>query len=201
MAKFYISDLHLGHAKILKFDNRPFLTLDEMHRTIRDNWNDVITDNDEVYILGDAAWRNDVGAEILRTLAGKKYLIIGNHDRLNRELTSIFEWCKEYAEIKDNGNKIVLCHYPIAHWKNADYGTIHLYGHIHNGRNCRPFSEYVYSMINNGWNYECYNVGCMMPYMNYTPKTLAQIRKSFSGYLRRTRMEGYINSTIPQGGK
>ena len=25
--------------------------------------------------------------------------------------------------------------------------------------------------------YECYNVGCMLPYMNYTPRTLEEIIK------------------------
>lgn len=176
MAKFYISDLHLGHGNILRFDNRPFATLDEMHKAIIDNWNSAVSSKDDVYILGDFAWRNDVGLEILRKLAGRKYLIIGNHDRLNQELRSIFEWCKEYDEIKDEGDKVVLCHYPIAHWKNADYGTVHLYGHIHGGRDNRPFQEYHHILIENGWTHECYNVGCMMPYMNYTPRTLAEIR-------------------------
>jgi hypothetical protein len=69
----------------------------------------------------------------------------------------------------------VLCHYPIAHWKNADCGTIHLYGHIHNGRDSRPFDEYVAAMKKRGFPYECYNVGAMLKYMNYTPRTLDEI--------------------------
>lgn len=51
--KRYISDLHLGHANVLKFDQRPFLTLDEMHETIINNWNSVVDKTDDVYILGD----------------------------------------------------------------------------------------------------------------------------------------------------
>ena len=180
--KFYISDLHLGHGNIIGFDNRPFKNLEEMHQAIIQNWNNVVTRNDEVYILGDVAWRNDAGLEVLRQLKGKKYLVIGNHDRLNRDLRLMFEWCKEYAEIKDSGDKLVLCHYPIAHWKNADYGTVHLYGHIHNARDNRPFCNYHYSLLNDGWTHECYNVGCMMPYINYTPKTLEEIRAAFKNY-------------------
>lgn len=51
--KFYISDLHIGHKNILKFDNRPFTSLEEMEKTIINNWNGVVKKNDEVYILGD----------------------------------------------------------------------------------------------------------------------------------------------------
>ena len=70
---------------------------------------------------------------------------------------------------------VVLCHYPIAHWINADYGYIHLYGHIHNARDNRPFEEYKKTMQTKGCPYLCYNVGCMLH--NYTPVTLEQLRK------------------------
>lgn len=39
MANYYIADLHLGHANIIQFDNRPFAGLTEMHDTILNNWN------------------------------------------------------------------------------------------------------------------------------------------------------------------
>ncbi len=32
--KFYISDLHLGHNKILDFENRPFENIETMEETI-----------------------------------------------------------------------------------------------------------------------------------------------------------------------
>lgn len=59
--------------------------------------------------------------------------------------------------------------------EGADYGTIHLYGHIHAGRDNRPFDEYKRSMIQREFPYMCFNVGCMLPYMNYTPRTLDEI--------------------------
>lgn len=55
MAKLYISDLHLGHKNAIMHDNRPFADLDEMHSSIIANWNDVVKEEDEVYILGDFA--------------------------------------------------------------------------------------------------------------------------------------------------
>lgn len=174
--KFYTSDLHLGHDNIIRFDNRPFGSVEEMTEAIIDNWNSVVGKNDDVYILGDFAWRNDVGYAALKQLKGNKYLIKGNHDRLSSSMESQFVWVKDYAEIKDNDKNIVLCHYPIAHWRNADYGTIHLYGHIHSGRDSRPFEEYKKLMKARDLPYECYNVGCMLH--DYKPVTLDQIIKN-----------------------
>ena len=171
--KFYTSDLHLGHKNIINFDARPFNSIEEMSKTIIENWNSVVSKNDDVYILGDFAWRNNIGYEVLKQLKGNKYLIKGNHDRLNSDIRSQFVWVKDYAEIKDGDKHIVLCHYPIAHWHNADYGTIHLYGHIHLGRDTRPFEEYKQAMQARGYPYECYNVGCMLH--DYKPVTLQEI--------------------------
>lgn len=173
--KFYISDLHIGHANVLQFDNRPFFTLTEMHQAIINNWNSAVGKGDDVYILGDFAWKNDDGLEVIKQLNGKKFLIKGNHDRLSPELEKQFVWVKDYDVIKDSDRHVVLFHYPIGHWINSDYGYYHLYGHIHQGRDARPFQNYVRAMKFRDLPYECYNVGCMMDYMNYTPRTLDEI--------------------------
>lgn len=55
--KYYISDLHLFHEATIKFDNRPFQNLEEMHETIMKNWNSKVTNGDTVYILGDISLR------------------------------------------------------------------------------------------------------------------------------------------------
>lgn len=36
--KYYISDLHLFHEAAIRFDNRPFHDLCEMHRTIAERF-------------------------------------------------------------------------------------------------------------------------------------------------------------------
>ena len=106
--KFYISDLHFGHKKSLAFDNRPFSSLEEMEYTLISNWNSRIGKNDEVYILGDMFWYNANAPKILAELKGRKYLILGNHDRVNTEMAKHFIWCDKRLEyIKDEGQKIV----------------------------------------------------------------------------------------------
>lgn len=171
---FYISDLHFGHTNIINFDNRPFKDTEEMNNALVNNWNNVVTKQDNVYILGDMFWNNSDAIKILPILNGNKFLIKGNHDRFNKDMKKHFVWIKDYAIIHDNDEHIVLCHYPIVHWINADYGYIHLYGHIHNARDNRPFEQYKNLMKQRNIPYECYNVGCMLH--NYTPITLEQLR-------------------------
>lgn len=174
--KFYISDLHIGHTNIIRHDNRPFANMYEMENVIIHNWNAVVKQNDEVYVLGDMFWKPADALRILPQLKGQKYLIMGNHDKVNDMICKYFKEVYSFGvDIKDNGRLVVLCHYPIAHWKNADHGAIHLYGHIHAGRDMRPFVTYTNMMQARGIPYACYNVGCMLPYMNYTPRTLDYI--------------------------
>ena len=73
---FYISDYHFGHSNIIKFDKRPFYSVDEMDRKMIENWNNVVGQDDTVYILGDFCWdTEDRWIEILNQLNGKKVLI------------------------------------------------------------------------------------------------------------------------------
>ena len=36
---FFTSDLHLGHENVLRFDNRPFQTVEEMNEELIRRWN------------------------------------------------------------------------------------------------------------------------------------------------------------------
>ena len=72
---YYISDLHLGHYNVLRFDGRPFNTCSEMEDTIIKNWNSVVKKEDTVYILGDYCWNTDEEWErTLKLLNGNKVL-------------------------------------------------------------------------------------------------------------------------------
>lgn len=136
---FYTSDIHFCDEKIRKVCNRPFASVDSMNRAIIQNWNDKVNKADVVYILGDIFPCNNGDAksviELLGELNGNKRLIVGNHDEgflPEIEKSRLFEEIKHITTLQDSGKEIVLCHYPMMSWQNDDYGSIHLYGHIHN---------------------------------------------------------------------
>lgn len=176
---YYISDLHFSHSNILAYDNRPYFTTDEMNTALIDNWNIRVGNNDNVYILGDMFWKNESAIEILEELKGNKYLILGNHDRLSSEMKKRFVWVKEYAEIKDNSRHVIMSHYPIPFFKNMtreDYYM--LYGHVHKSWDYNMIQT-LKKQIESLYQVPCkmYTVGCMVEYMNYTPRTLDEIIK------------------------
>ena len=134
---YYISDTHFGHSNVIKMSNRPFSNVEEMNNQLIKNWNNIITNNDIVYFLGDFSFLNkEKSIQILEQLKGKKYFIKGNHDKTNwlniiKALGLIIDWF-DYKEISDKGRKVILCHYPLCSWNSQYRGSYHLYGHTHN---------------------------------------------------------------------
>ncbi|MBQ9661671.1 MAG: metallophosphoesterase [Oscillospiraceae bacterium] len=178
----YLADMHFDHANIIAYDNRPFNSVDEMNEALIANWNRVVTDPEDLtWILGDfcvgdaARWR-----ELLGRLNGRKALIFGNHDDPGtvEAVRGLFEDAAEYREILDGGRHVVLCHYPILAFRDHYFGWVHLYGHVH--------SSYEWNVTENAKRLlkqlyvredicRMFNTGAMLPYMNYTPRTLDEI--------------------------
>ena len=177
--KLYISDWHYGHQNILAFDNRPFKTVEDMNAALIERWNSAVGASDTVYMLGDMFWCNMQEAiSVLEQLNGNIFLIKGNHDRCNDgRFLKKFVKVTEYLEIEDAGRKVVLCHYPIPCFKNHYYGWYHLYGHVHSSFEWNMMERNRYLMQElYGIPCHMYNVGAMMPWMDYTPRTLDEIR-------------------------
>ena len=176
--KFYISDWHYGHKNCLAFDNRPFTTIEQMNTALVGRWNSVVKPGDSVYVLGDMFWCNaDTAIPILNSLAGEIFLIKGNHDRCHiKRFVDQFVKVSEYMEIEDKDRKVVLCHYPIPCFKNHFYGWYHLYGHVHNSFEYNMM-EHTKFLMKELYDRQCnmFNVGAMMPWMDYTPRTLNEI--------------------------
>lgn len=137
METWITSDLHIGHANIMKYcpKSRPFTSVEEMNETIVSNWNDSVRSNDTVYILGDVAFGPAKEAvSILDRLNGKKILIVGNHD--NRIIKSS-DFCRQFKGMKlyniehFNNRMVVMFHFPIEHWDQKHRGSFHLHGHCH----------------------------------------------------------------------
>lgn len=131
--KFVTADTHFFHKRINELARRPFESLEEMHETIIENWNEVVGPKDEVYHLGDFALGNRKQIEdILNKLNGRIHLIRGNHDDVIKgTLAQRFAWVKDRYYLKDEGDRFVLDHYPLASWRKAHKGAMMLHGHCH----------------------------------------------------------------------
>jgi calcineurin-like phosphoesterase family protein len=179
------------------FDDRPFDNLEEMHSIVKDKWNAKVTNGDTVYILGDLAMRGTQEDLIafVSTLKGHKVMVKGNHDDIkDLRYKQLFDEICDYKEISDTLDgknvKLVLCHYPILMWKNQHRGSILLYGHVHNSIEEYYFKKCLREMDNeDSFNrrdgeevLRAYNVGCMMPYMDYEPKSLTEIVASYERF-------------------
>lgn len=183
LADYFISDLHFGHKNVLSFDNRPFRTIEEHDRALVSNWNHTVSDSDRVYLLGDISWHNPQKTiEIVKSLNGEKHLIAGNHDKKavkNSVFRSLFEEITDYKELPlPDGTGVVLCHYPVPCFNNHYHGWYHLYGHVHNSFEWNMMERVKYEM-SELYDKPClmFNVGAMVPYMDYTPRTLEEILK------------------------
>lgn len=136
---WFTSDLHLNHSNIIKFCNRPFTSVEEMNKTIINNWNNVVNKNDTVFLLGDIVFGGyDIWNYFMEKLNGLKILIAGNHDKSItiskfHRVDQILNIIVKDPEIK-GGQRITLCHYPMYSWYQSHRGAWQLYGHLHNGR-------------------------------------------------------------------
>lgn len=134
---FFISDLHFSHKNILKYqENRIFNNIQDMNENIISIWNNKVSLEDEVFILGDISlgMKKDEICKTLDILKGKKYLIKGNHDNFTdyEPFKEKFIFIKDYYELKREKNTFVLCHFPLLEWHNCSKeNVIHLHGHVH----------------------------------------------------------------------
>lgn len=194
---WFTADLHLMHARIIELCRRPFADLGDMHAQIVDNFNQSISPNDVVYVLGDTflvrdnirAALDDIGS-ILSTINGQLNFILGNHDDRGKltivvnEVNRKVGYNKLRVIVDDrvclsvpdpqafNGHqKIILDHYPLRAWDGAHRGSWHLYGHVHA---CRKF-------VSDDQNFG-YTTDVGIDACNYHPVAYSYIKKLFATY-------------------
>lgn len=126
---FFIADTHFGDENILRYENRPFDSVDSMNKTIIQNWNSVVSESDTVFVVGD--FISDLKyLSIIDELKGRIKLIVGNHD------IPFIDELSRYKGIEVIDYPIILdgfwmvSHEPMYITKNAPYANI--FGHIHN---------------------------------------------------------------------
>lgn len=132
------SDLHFWHKNVMKFcsDTRPWESIEEMHEALIDDWNNKVKQEDIIFHLGDFSFKGkEATEEILSKLNGKKVMVLGNHDKVLRssikngtfDITDIVD----YLEVKVDGTKICMSHFPMSSWNQQGRGSLMLHGHCH----------------------------------------------------------------------
>lgn len=140
---YFTSDLHFNHDKEFIYKPRGFNSVEEMNNAIINNWNNIVTDDDLTYVLGDLILGGNSGTErgldLIKQLRGEIKIILGNHDTKARteayktlpNVTSIL-----YADrLKYNGYSFFLTHFPCItsnlEKETLKQCTINLFGHTH----------------------------------------------------------------------
>lgn len=130
---FFIADPHFNHSSIIKYESRPFQTVEEMDEILIKNWNDVVHKKEKIFILGDFAWGNkDQVKAYIKRLNGIKSLLLGNHDR-NHSITwwsDMGFWeITQYPIIFEEW--FILSHEPVQLNKSHIAPYYNIYGHMH----------------------------------------------------------------------
>lgn len=146
---FIISDIHFYHKNILKHcperqkicDANDENDVESWNKWMIEKWNTTIGKKDIVYILGDFIFGSQESArKLLDKLHGKKFLILGNHDKGVDKLENYFEqitqqklvtFKKSNFDFLDEDFQIFMCHYPMVTWASKHYGVVNAHGHCH----------------------------------------------------------------------
>ena len=135
---FFIGDLHFGDEDIIFFEGRPFTDVDGMNEYIITRWNDKISDNDTVFILG------DIGEiSYLEKMKGFKCIIRGNHDIfLATELDKYSGIMNVYNFPIIINNYFILSHEPM--YVNKCMPYMNIFSHVHGSPIYSDYSRWHY---------------------------------------------------------
>jgi len=110
------SDSHFNHENIIKYCGRPFDNALQMNECMVEKWNATVKPQDKVYHLGDVymggGFDRDYTSSLLRSLTGKKRLILGNHDNgKDQLLQNNFQKISIWRMFPEFG--LLLTHVPV----------------------------------------------------------------------------------------
>lgn len=132
--RYVFSDPHFNSENIRLNAKRPFKSVLEMNDTMVNNYNQIINNSDVCYWLGDIMYdaKKDKVRKLLTHMNGRKYLIMGNHDRNhspNWWLDCGFDKVFSHP-VYDAENYIMLSHEPLEEFGNLP-NIANVHGHIH----------------------------------------------------------------------
>ena len=146
MSVFFLADTHFGDETILRYENRPFASVEEMDRELVRRWNETVKDGDTVFHLGDfSSLGEEEDRELLSRLRGNKVLVLGNHDRhcTPEAWRSLgFQEAVPWPLVWEGF--YILSHEPLYVNRNMPYANV--FGHVHGNpayRDASPHSVCV----------------------------------------------------------
>lgn len=125
------SDIHFGHANVIKYSDRPFHDDHHMDESLIANYNSCVGVNDICIWVGDVSFRNsDLTKVIIRRLNGYKILIVGNHDfdKKKRVKPMAFDEVHLTYNLTLDDTVLAFTHYPM---DNLPKGWFNVHGHVH----------------------------------------------------------------------
>ena len=138
MSIYFIADTHFSEENIMRYENRPFGSVEEMNQVMISNWNGIVKDEDIVYVLGDFGAEGQE-AQILSQLQGIKYLVKGNHDTGSNQYYRQAGFREVYDHPVILENFWILSHEPL--YVNSNMPYANLFGHVHNSPLFRDYSR------------------------------------------------------------
>ncbi len=152
MNTWFTSDTHYGHKNISSKSEsrwtsgyRDFSSLEEMNKTIIQNINDCVKEEDILYHIGDWSFGGQRSILAFRNslLCQNIHLIKGNHDEqiIDKEIIlsdgTIFNPYQLFKSVNDSFSGYIgktyfhLSHYAHLVWPKSHKGSICLFGHSH----------------------------------------------------------------------
>src|SRR6478736_1753276 len=179
--RFFTSDTHFWHARIIELSNRPFRDVEHMNEEIILRWNSKVAPTDTVFHLGDVMLGQNFVEHLplLGRLNGHKTLVVGNHDRMFGKMSTekYDRWMNAYGEHFDDiveaklvtigEHNVYLSHFPYdgdgegkedryTEFRILDDGTTLVHGHTHSPKGITRSKRGTLQIHvgQDAWNYE-----------------------------------------------
>ncbi len=144
---FVVADLHLGHKGVCVFSSesdpskslRPWDNIEDMNEAIISNWNETVTNEDRVFILGDVVINRRFLPLIAQLNAKRKILVKGNHDnfRLEEYAQYFYDILGSYCYLD-----VIMTHIPV-HPCQKERFKANIHGHLHDKKIDDPWYKCV----------------------------------------------------------
>ena len=157
MGKIFLSsDLHFGHDREFLWGPRGFKSSKEHDEAIIRNWNAVVGEDDDVYVLGDLMLGdNDWGVQCIEALNGNIHVIRGNHDT-DRRWEFFYPTCVNvdlvgWSDVLNYRKyHFYLSHFPTLtgnlEKESLHQMTLNLFGHTHSKEKFFEDRPYMYNV-------------------------------------------------------